>query len=364
MSSAINIPEYNVPQLVVSLACYSVALIISTSISIVELTTRRRIKSDRHLKELNTTLNNNSLRLSSLFALFSCQIFSIFALIGHIPISATCTWGIIGVQLLFWFLIQIFFTFYQMARLKYCFSTRNSAKYGYSNGLFIILTLYGIIITIYSIFIVFYIKDASKPFGLLCITRHYKYSQEMVAIWSGLFYIWDWTVLLLYVIKLCQFQRMRHQMDIVHKKVFFILQKILLLTIIYEISGMIALFISGFTRTDVLSNICLTVSVSISSFIIFLMIEHNNDHYIKMVNILNSCCLCCCCKSLIKDVIEHEMENAVGDSPPPGKEAYQGSDNMDDISNLDTGNISSQYQEKQTYMMESEITVTNISKPV
>ena len=37
------------------------------------------------------------------------------------------------------------------------------------------------------------------------------------------------------------------------------------------------------------------------------MIEHNNEYYVKVIERLNSWNLCCCCKSLIIDVVDHEI---------------------------------------------------------
>ena len=48
------------------------------------------------------------------------------------------------------------------------------------------------------------------------------------------------------------------------------------------------------------------LDVTISSIVLFLMIEHNNEYYVKVIYKLNSWNLCCCCNALIKDVINHE----------------------------------------------------------
>ena len=360
MSLAV-LPDYDIPQFIVSLCLITVAVIISTTILIIECKTRRKIMVDQHLRELNTTINNKSLRFLSLIALFCCPITSIPLLIAHIPIPATCTWTILRISTIFWLLLQIFFTLYQISRLKYCFSTNNSPKYGYPNVLFIILRIYGFCIIIWSIFIIFYVGDAETD-GILCFPRTTKYAGPMIGLWMVLFYLWDWTVLILYIIKLVQFQCMRDKMDIVHKKVFFILQKMVSLTIIYEIAGMVTI-ISGivFDESILLTNITHSMSVIISSFILFLMIEHNNDHYVKIIYKLNKYYLCCCCKSLIKDVIKHELEEV---GPLQRRDDTKGSSkNMDGISNLDTGDISSEHLKLELpMMMESELTVTNMSK--
>ena len=87
------------------------------------------------------------------------------------------------------------------------------------------------------------------------------------------------------------------------------MQKISLLTIIYEITGIGVLFIqSMFDSFNVLTSSIVALDVIMSSTILFLMIEHNNDYYVKMIEKLNSWYLCCCCKSLIEDVI-HPQEH-------------------------------------------------------
>ena len=302
----------------------ALSFIISSSIFIHECKKRRGIKRDPSSRELNTTITNNSLRFYSLFALFCCPMALLFTLITRIPTTITCSWLIYTTAALFWGCNKIFLTFYQIARLKYCFSRKDSQKYGYSNLLFRILTICGIIILAFGMCLLFipqyrvYHVASYPPFCI--ISRTENYNLWLFPIYVPLFYLWDWFILALYIIKLVQFQRIRAKSDIVIKKVFFILLKILLLTIICEITGAFVLTIQYLRKeSNIITTLILVPELIISSIIIFLMIEHNHGHYIKIIKTFNSSHLCFCCTSLIKDVINHEGHQAsVGGALPGG----------------------------------------------
>ena len=312
MSFTVPFPQYDLTQHFIASGAYVLAAIVSSSIFIIECIQRRRIRNDPTLKRLYSTITNISLSFYSLFALFCCPMVTICRLITAIPTSVTCSWVMWSGLGTFWCFIQVFLTFYQMARLKYCFSSKKSSEYGYPNWLFVILTIYGIIIISWAIWGNFHpkykITDAERNDNI-CKSVYTKYYNLMAGGFGVLFYIWDWFILGLYIKRIVQFQRMRDKIDIGHKKVFVILQKISLLTIIYEITGIGVLFIqSMFDSMNVITSSIVSLDVIMSSFILFLMIEHNNDYYIKIIKTLNGCHLCCCCKSLIKDVIEHDKQ--------------------------------------------------------
>ena len=353
-------------QYVLSTGIYGVAAIISLTFFIFEYNKRRTIKRDPNLRKLNTTITNRSLEFHSLFALFCCPMVPILMVIAAIPSSFTCSWPIYASSATFWGFINIFLTFYQISRLKYCFSTKNSSKYGYSNALFLILNTYGILIILVSLFAHFApkyrVRDATSN-GPICNPVYTKYFEPFAGIAWALFLCWDWFVLLLYIIKIVQFQRMRQKIDIVHKKVFFILQKILLLTIIYEITGAFVVSIhSVFNTVSILRAFGSSLNVITSSMIIFLMIEHNNDYYIGIIKKLNSFYLCCCCKSLIQDVINHEIQNDSGNKSPCKDEANEKDKEGSTVD--DTGDISMDIKNERMAMMMSEVTVTDIESPI
>ena len=322
-------------------------LIVILIILIIECKKRRQIRNNSYLREFNTTINSPFLNYSSLFALFCCPMTIITGIMTKIPII--CSWQMYPISITFWVYIRVFLTLYQIARLRYCFKRTKSLKYGYSEKLFVALNIYGIILIIYVSFGLFtpkYKVYSSKPLegNMGCTSNPTEHYQLLVSIYAAMYYIWDWFVFLLYIIKIIQFRRKREMEAIVHKKVKFILQKIFLLTLIYEITS--ALVITA-AVDDLLWALAYFLDVFMSAIIIFLMIEHNNDHYLNVIKRLNTWNLCFCCKSLIEDVIEHEQGEIVRD---------------DETSTIyDTQDISKQYDTQMSFrqIMESELTITN-----
>ena len=275
-----------------------------------------------------------------------------------------CPWPMYSILIMIWECLKAFVTQYQIARLKYCFSTKNCHKYGYSNRLFLALYIYPYIALFYGIFTLFvpkytiYSSQTNGNFG--CIYETTEYYGLLIAIHAPVYYIWDWFVLILYIIKIVQFRRkLREKNNIVYKKVLFILQKILLLTIIYEITGAIFIFFHGQTQSNFFWALTASLDITISSLTLFLMIEHNNDYYVKMIEMLNGFYLCFCCKSLIDDVIEHELQDVIeNNNPTRDKEVKM--DIEDTIH--ETRDISTKCMAKDVSMMESEMTVTNYKR--
>eukprot|EP01084_Bolivina_argentea_P105178 188289_1 len=354
---SIPFPEYNLAQHICALFFYILSFIITLLVFICECRKRLQISKNNELKGLNTTINNNSLNIHSIFALFSCVMHSFTEISIKIPVI--CPWPMYAISVTWWLFIQFFLTFYQIARLKYCFSSKNSLKYGYSNKLFISLNICGVMIFVYGAWMNFDPRFAifsSKPRGNLgCKYFATKFYNKLTPSYSALFYIWDWTVLLLYVIKIIQFQRKKSALktamnEIVYKKVKFILQKIVLLTIIYEITGAIAIGVHGLFESNFIWAIATSLDVIFSSFILYLMVEHNNDYYLYLINLLNSWRLCCCCKSLIDEVLDHEKQ----DKPDtPNNVDNHNHDTICETRDITPG-------PKPLSMMESELTMSNM----
>ena len=123
---------------------------------------------------------------------------SFVTLFGKIP--SLCGWLVFPIVAFFWVIVQTFLTFYQIARLKYCFSTKNSKQYGYSDKLFKFLYIFGVIVIICGVYIQFgnytiYTSSKNGHFGCLYSLQNFIW----VLIYSALYYTWDWLVLSLYV---------------------------------------------------------------------------------------------------------------------------------------------------------------------
>ena len=118
------------------------------------------------------------------------------------------------------------------------------------------------------------------------------------------YYGWDLTVLLMYVYKICVLKKVNfsnaNDKDIsVIKRINYVLNKIIILTLCYEFFGI-------FTQIYLVSEtswkglwmmfrefVLMTESV-VSALMIYLMIEHNNEQYLKILKILKKSKLCCC----------------------------------------------------------------------
>lgn len=122
--------------------------------------------------------------------------------------------------------------------------------------------------------------------------------------------IWDLTTLMLYSFKIWSFRKLyRHKHEGVWSKIIFILYRIVIVTIFYQLSSLIlALMYNAlsekpyleFIRTQLLPAL---FSILIS-FCLFLMMEHNTDKYVVFLQFLRRSCLdsvCfCCCRGIVR----------------------------------------------------------------
>lgn len=341
---------------VVALVFLSISIIISLTLFVIECMHQRKVATDPSAKQLNTTVNNSSLKYYSLLAIIFGPLASLAAICSKIPVI--CVWPMYSICVQFWILSQICLTFYQISRLKLCFSTKESSKYGYPNWLFYVLYLWGILIEIYMSIILlhpeFSIFDSFQKRIFGCVYVKTEFYNLLVMTWGTIYYGWDLLVLSLYIIKIAQFQRQKRiSNDIVYKKALFILQKISLLTIMYETLSAINVLAHAVVSSNSIWGISGAVDVTISSVIVFLMIEHNDQYYVKIMRKMNSWDFCCCCKSFIEDVIDHEANTA-------NQEDDVHDTNMDDTIH-ETGNISNEFLQAPTNLIvnNSELTRTH-----
>ena len=199
--------------------------------------------------------------------------------------------------------------FYQISRLQYSFSTKQSKTYGYKQWVFITLYINGILLEAYFIFANPMVQFPKSEGIYGCVVQermelyHYFYFGYL---W---YYIWDVTILLLYIFKVVQIQRNNEYIKDknISNKIKFILLKIVILTLIWELVGFIALAIH-FTTVDssyngILHPVLWSVDYFISMYLVILMMEHNHDRYLRFVSVLNTFRLFCCCQKLVDDSI-------------------------------------------------------------
>lgn len=123
--------------------------------------------------------------------------------------------------------------------------------------------------------------------------------------------LWDITTLLLYCYKIMTFRKARAlQHDAVWRKIVFVLQRIIIVTLFYQISILTLRGIGGVLReipqlaslhmmkylahNAIVGLLSVTYSISM-----YLMMEHNTDDYIRFLrcfkwSYLKYICFCCC----------------------------------------------------------------------
>ena len=288
-----------------SVAIWTVFFILSCGI------TRREI-SIRLKHNVSTNGQLFTSKYTSLFSILS-MIFSslnpLFGLFTHCPLF--CGYAILLSMNGFVSAITAF-GYYQLARLYYCFSQNQShSNKGYSNKLFFFM---------YLSCTISYIFHMIWPWVSL---QHVRYDELCQAtpkntIWHTaaiifVCYVWDWTVLGLYVYKICQFNKLNRtgNKEKVWKRVMFILSKITLLTLCVEI--LVTLNVVIVTFITVIWNewnfVLLEISLALISgicsivhcWVVYCMMEHNKKDYVKTLMIMEKIICFKCCKNFIRN---------------------------------------------------------------
>ena len=248
----------------------------------------------------------------SIFSLTS-MILTVLSLINCLSLvfKKLCVFGNAFLIIFAWG-SKLFLGFFQVTRLQYAFSaSRIQTGYGYPKCWFMILYSMGVIILIYCIFcglFVFTDTWTQEKFGEFV----YYCRGENVALRYGILnpvlvalaLVWDWMVIGCYVAKICQFYKYDYNM-----KIRFVLYKILYLTCLYQVTTALAMIIGGPIVSVLVGNKTLYPTMIGSLFvclehfwfvcIIYLMMDHNNDAYLKVIKIIHKFGGLCCCKSFV-----------------------------------------------------------------
>ena len=289
------------------------------------------------LSKQNTGADGNIYQqLVSIFSLISMVLIvpSLLAnIIGNIPIKPFCVIGQAS-AIIFYGSSKIFLTMFQTARLQYLFmDSRIRTGYGYPKWLFIVLYLAGILILLYAIF-----------YGLYIFTETWRYQEyggfyfcdgDDVELRSAilspigiiLFLTWDWTVIGLYIVKMYQFYKMRDGMsnnmdETMKSKVKFILYKITYATSLIELWGV--LFVIGIAigqrfgpkrgpnrerYTTMISYLFYGFEHFWSAYVVYNMMDHNNNEYFKAIRRMDRLGMFCCCKSFVTVALSMDPNN-------------------------------------------------------
>ena len=299
-----------------------IAVIILLPYSRIVWTDVRKMKTISQGEPKNKYLKR--LRYISMVAMLCCGLFYIVAIVMVLhcnPTTATLTNTC-------YYYIKIFITFYQLSRLQYCFSSEqvHSTKYGYSKSAFNCLYLMGIVLCGLT-FASFVQALARKDNQLLDINYTCAFSSDdMIGVWMlipGLVFFgaWDWTIILLYVRKCYQFRdKNRFNSDEnmdnhVFLRIKFILSKILLLTILLEIYALLAIvgyqmmFIVQAEELAFINSLFFVFDGLVSTYLISMMLSHNDDKYMRFIEFMNGLRVCCCFKWFINVALTYSAAN-------------------------------------------------------
>eukprot|EP01084_Bolivina_argentea_P315995 547640_1 len=277
-------------------------------------------------KEANILFVSNLSRMSSLLCMLCCPLFG-FSLMVFNRLNVFCYLGE-QFTFIFWYFQIVFMGLFQLSRLAYCFSQNTTHSKGYPNWLINIMYAIGGLIILNTIICPWFLIHIPRSCGCnmeyTCISI-YNTTQfhPLYAIWVGIIgYIvifWDICTLSLYIAMVMSFKKYKPQ-EKVYDRIMSILHRILLLTILYEIIGSMAIathiiYIRSLNSDGTYLILAGTINgfLCISlSFCMFLMQEHNTEHYQKFLHILYkfglSNTLCCCFKSKIKAEVEEYLK--------------------------------------------------------
>ena len=230
-----------------------------------------------------------------------------------------CKW-IYVLSLYFYFQAKVIITFYQIARLQLCFSTAQiHSKYGYSKGWFIFLYMNGVIISIVitcALFIVLFLTKWHPNEYIVCSTVSSSAWDMVLPVTIIFFLLWDWTVFICYIIKICQFYRKKDNVqESISLRIKFVVYKIGFLTLIVELLTMFsslvgpAIFGSDVHFILILITVILMISESFGCvYMVYLMIDHNDKEYVMFVKRLDKIRMFCCCKSFVEVALSMDDE--------------------------------------------------------
>ena len=265
-----------------------------------EIQSRNRIKNNEQTLNNPTTTTKYFQTWLARWSLFA-MICNALALVSQIllKIPFICHY-IYAFPTIFWYTSQAFVTLYQSTRLQYCFASKqiHSNKYGYNQSIFYALYIIGPLSIIFAFIPFWFIMTTASIGDYGCILIRPNVSDSLITLITfsviTSITIYDMVVLLLYIVKVCQIKKVKiFKVDAIYKRIQFILKKILFLTVAYEIKSWIVALVLFMTLYagiygTLLANIVMSLDQCVACLITYLMIEHNNDKYVAIMDYL--CC--------------------------------------------------------------------------
>eukprot|EP01083_Nonionella_stella_P017256 48237_1 len=196
-------------------------------------------------------------------------------------------------------------TFYQIARLQFIFSL---TTYSYHRCVFATLYLFGFLLVTYMVLLSALGFGPAKSNKYVCVTINADGNDtQFLGVFLILFVLWDWFVLIAYIFKIYQLTRdPQSQQDKTVAKLMDVLYKIVVLTLLLECSYCYVFVLMIIRNTTpvlqyILDDMKLLplLDIFLTVMIMYLMIEHNHNQYLKLMRILKKFKLCCCCSSIL-----------------------------------------------------------------
>ena len=256
----------------------------------------------------------------SLFALIAVPLYSISRSFSKITFLCYYSSSIAVIFLLICF---VSFAFYKLARLYYTFSeSKSHSNNGYPNILFSFMYFIGFIALFVGFGIIWFaFKDTPKA-RKECIISYDTFYVILAFALFGFFILYDLFIVFLYYYKVFQFNqyikvnKIDINRDVILQRIRFILNKILFLTLMIMIictfaGGMIAIWdlVQDYMILHVLSNLSFAIMILVCQYMVFLMLEHNLNNYLKMLSFIDKFDFCyCCCKKIIDNARPHIIE--------------------------------------------------------
>eukprot|EP01084_Bolivina_argentea_P090339 162822_1 len=316
----------------------------------------------------NKVLNDNKfyrwLMIFSLAVMVSLTAQMTFYLSHKIPYVCLATYIL---QTPFYTLSGVLITYYQIARLQYCFSASQTYnQYGIHQGVFIFLYVFGAILPLSTLVLTYYGQSVTTAGYFGCHWVFQPIFNGVVVPIILLYYIcYDFLVLGIYICKIHQIRRKQNFNDTVSLRINYILDKIKILTIIYEIKSIgviVSAMMIGFDLyvLTIALPIINCIDVIYSFITIYLMQEHNENAYMKLIAFVSNhkiiCCVCCC-KRAINDAIEYTKDGGTDDKQKKTNDIFK--KQIDLSANTTDNTIEMQHD---TYEHGSEMTVDIASK--
>lgn len=235
---------------------------------------------------------------------------------------------------------RILISFYQVARLEYCFSSDqvHSQKYGYSkctfrwlyiNGVALLLLIFGNLIyhlTTPNRFIS-QLYSCQARTGYAMGSDFAAFSSYILPIAVTWFLTWDFSIVYLYVRKCYQFVGKHNDIEELQKvslRVRFILSKVMFLTILLEIEGIFAVisWTLYYEFPGLWSAMVYTPTYAFdglfNAYMVYLMLSHNDDEYVKFVGFMDTSNMCCCFNWFISKASWYNQEKiSENETAPP-----------------------------------------------